>query len=195
MLGWGIEFARNCTPERFRENAKSNLHLALHSLKSLQEIGFALGGVDVAPHSEWIGGGSGSVEQRQTGDQIIVGEAHFALDVGTDGIGSRKVARAGVIPQAVQKDEALVDIAARVARIPTRNIRLRAGRFAGGAHQHQRVGPQLRRHVPLVCEVRLGVAATKRNEPRVGTAERVAQNAQASALAVVSWPAVKMVAT
>jgi len=43
MLGWGIEFARNCTPERFRENAKSNLHLALHSLKSLQEIGAETG--------------------------------------------------------------------------------------------------------------------------------------------------------
>ena len=39
MMRWGIEFARNCTPERFRANAKANLHLALHSLKSLQEIG------------------------------------------------------------------------------------------------------------------------------------------------------------
>src|SRR6202008_494098 len=28
IIRWGIEFARNCTPERFRENAKSNLHLA-----------------------------------------------------------------------------------------------------------------------------------------------------------------------
>ena len=43
MLGWGLEFARNCTPERFRENAKANLHLALHSLKSLQEIGAETG--------------------------------------------------------------------------------------------------------------------------------------------------------
>ncbi|HUL09581.1 MAG TPA: D-amino acid dehydrogenase [Candidatus Acidoferrum sp.] len=43
MMRWGIEFARNCTPERFRENAKSNLHLALHSLKSLQEIGAETG--------------------------------------------------------------------------------------------------------------------------------------------------------
>jgi D-amino-acid dehydrogenase len=43
MLRWGIEFARNCTPEKFRENAKSNLHLALHSLKSLQEIGAETG--------------------------------------------------------------------------------------------------------------------------------------------------------
>jgi len=43
MLRWGIEFARNCTPERFRENAKSNLHLALHSLRSLQEIGAETG--------------------------------------------------------------------------------------------------------------------------------------------------------
>src|SRR5947207_9161586 len=47
MLGWGIEFARNCTPDRFRENAKSNLHLALHSLKCLQEIG-ADPGIDCA---------------------------------------------------------------------------------------------------------------------------------------------------
>ncbi|MGH6752944.1 MAG: FAD-dependent oxidoreductase, partial [Bradyrhizobium sp.] len=45
IMRWGIEFARNCTPERFRENAKSNLHLALHSLKSLQEIG-AEAGID-----------------------------------------------------------------------------------------------------------------------------------------------------
>jgi D-amino-acid dehydrogenase len=43
ILRWGIEFARNCTPERFRENAKANLHLALHSLKSLQEIGAETG--------------------------------------------------------------------------------------------------------------------------------------------------------
>ncbi len=38
MFRWGIAFAQNCTPERFRANALSNLHLALHSLKSLQEI-------------------------------------------------------------------------------------------------------------------------------------------------------------
>lgn len=43
MMGWGIEFACNCTPERFRENSRSNLHLALHSLKSLQEIGAETG--------------------------------------------------------------------------------------------------------------------------------------------------------
>jgi D-amino-acid dehydrogenase len=43
IIRWGIDFARNCTPERFRENAKSNLHLALHSLKSLQEIGAETG--------------------------------------------------------------------------------------------------------------------------------------------------------
>jgi D-amino-acid dehydrogenase len=38
MWRWGIDFARNCTPERFRANAKANLELALHSLKSLHEI-------------------------------------------------------------------------------------------------------------------------------------------------------------
>jgi D-amino-acid dehydrogenase len=43
MFGWGLAFARNCTPERFRENATSNLHLALHSLRSLQEIGAETG--------------------------------------------------------------------------------------------------------------------------------------------------------
>jgi D-amino-acid dehydrogenase len=43
IIRWGIDFARNCTPERFRENATSNLHLALHSLKSLQEIGAETG--------------------------------------------------------------------------------------------------------------------------------------------------------
>ena len=39
MWRWGLAFARNCTPERFRANAKANLDLALHSLHSLQEIG------------------------------------------------------------------------------------------------------------------------------------------------------------
>jgi D-amino-acid dehydrogenase len=43
VFGWGLAFARNCTPERFRENALSNLHLALHSLRSLQEIGAETG--------------------------------------------------------------------------------------------------------------------------------------------------------
>ena len=43
MLRWGLEFARNCTPERFRANSQANLHLALHSLKSLQEIGAETG--------------------------------------------------------------------------------------------------------------------------------------------------------
>ena len=35
MWRWGLEFSRNCTPERFRANSKANLDLALHSLKSL----------------------------------------------------------------------------------------------------------------------------------------------------------------
>jgi D-amino-acid dehydrogenase len=43
ILGWGLSFARNCTPERFRANATANLHLALHSLRSLQEIGAETG--------------------------------------------------------------------------------------------------------------------------------------------------------
>jgi D-amino-acid dehydrogenase len=43
ILRWGVAFTRNCTPQKFRENAKSNLHLALHSLRSLQEIGAETG--------------------------------------------------------------------------------------------------------------------------------------------------------
>jgi D-amino-acid dehydrogenase len=43
MFGWGLAFARNCTPERFKANSLANLHLALHSLKSLQEIGAEAG--------------------------------------------------------------------------------------------------------------------------------------------------------
>ena len=43
MWRWGIDFARNCTPEKFRANALSNLELALHSLKSLHEIGSETG--------------------------------------------------------------------------------------------------------------------------------------------------------
>jgi len=43
MWRWGLDFARNCTPERFRTNARANLLLALHSLRSLQEIGAETG--------------------------------------------------------------------------------------------------------------------------------------------------------
>jgi D-amino-acid dehydrogenase len=43
IIRWGIDFARNCTPERFRANSKSNLDLALLSLRSLQEIGAETG--------------------------------------------------------------------------------------------------------------------------------------------------------
>lgn len=39
MWRWGLAFARNCTPERFAENARANLDLALYSLRSLREIG------------------------------------------------------------------------------------------------------------------------------------------------------------
>ena len=38
MWRWGLAFAANCTPERFRANTLANLALALHSLRSLQEI-------------------------------------------------------------------------------------------------------------------------------------------------------------
>lgn len=43
MWRWGLDFARNCTPERFRANARANLDLALLSLRSLQEIGAETG--------------------------------------------------------------------------------------------------------------------------------------------------------
>lgn len=38
MWRWGLGFIANCAPERFRRNALANLHLALYSLRSLQEI-------------------------------------------------------------------------------------------------------------------------------------------------------------
>jgi D-amino-acid dehydrogenase len=38
MWRWGLEFARNCTPERFAANSLANLRLALLSLASLQAI-------------------------------------------------------------------------------------------------------------------------------------------------------------
>ena len=38
MWRWGLDFARNCTPDRFRAHAIANLELALHSLRSIQEI-------------------------------------------------------------------------------------------------------------------------------------------------------------
>jgi D-amino-acid dehydrogenase len=43
MWRWGIDFARNCSPEKFRANALANLDLALLSLRSLQEIGSETG--------------------------------------------------------------------------------------------------------------------------------------------------------
>ena len=43
MWRWGLDFARNCTPEKFRANSRANLLLALHSLRSLQEIGAETG--------------------------------------------------------------------------------------------------------------------------------------------------------
>jgi D-amino-acid dehydrogenase len=38
MWRWGLKFIGNCTPERFRRNALTNLKVALHSLKVLQQI-------------------------------------------------------------------------------------------------------------------------------------------------------------
>lgn len=43
MWRWGLEFARNCTPERFAAHSRANLELALYSLRSLQEIGAETG--------------------------------------------------------------------------------------------------------------------------------------------------------
>ena len=43
MWRWGLDFARNCTPERFARTPRPISHLALHSLKSLQEIGAETG--------------------------------------------------------------------------------------------------------------------------------------------------------
>jgi D-amino-acid dehydrogenase len=38
MWRWGLRFMANCTPERFRRNALTNLKLALHSLETLRQI-------------------------------------------------------------------------------------------------------------------------------------------------------------
>ena len=43
MWRWGIRFALNCTESRFRRHCETNLALALHSLRSLQEIRGELG--------------------------------------------------------------------------------------------------------------------------------------------------------
>lgn len=43
MWRWGLQFARNCTTERFRAHSLANLDLALLSLRSLQEIAAATG--------------------------------------------------------------------------------------------------------------------------------------------------------
>jgi D-amino-acid dehydrogenase len=38
MWRWGLKFAANCTPEKFRRHCLVNLRLALHSLETLQQI-------------------------------------------------------------------------------------------------------------------------------------------------------------
>lgn len=38
MWRWGLKFTANCTPEKFQRNSLTNLKLALHSLKTLQQI-------------------------------------------------------------------------------------------------------------------------------------------------------------
>ena len=38
MWGWGLRFALNCTETKFRQHCEANLALAVHSLRSLQEI-------------------------------------------------------------------------------------------------------------------------------------------------------------
>jgi D-amino-acid dehydrogenase len=43
MWRWGLAFAQNCTPQKFAENSRANLDLALYSLRSLQEIGAETG--------------------------------------------------------------------------------------------------------------------------------------------------------
>ena len=43
MWRWGLAFAANCAPERFRANTLANLALALHSVRALQEIGAETG--------------------------------------------------------------------------------------------------------------------------------------------------------
>lgn len=43
MWRWGLAFAANCAPDRFRANTLANLDLALYSLRSLQEIGAETG--------------------------------------------------------------------------------------------------------------------------------------------------------
>ena len=43
MWQWGVHFALNCSESRFRQHCETNLALALHSLRSLQEIRDELG--------------------------------------------------------------------------------------------------------------------------------------------------------
>ncbi len=38
MWGWGLKFIANCTPERFRQNALTNLRIALHSIAVVDQI-------------------------------------------------------------------------------------------------------------------------------------------------------------
>ncbi len=38
MWRWGLKFIANCTPERSRQNAQTNLRIALHSMEVVKQI-------------------------------------------------------------------------------------------------------------------------------------------------------------
>jgi D-amino-acid dehydrogenase len=92
LAGWGVEFLRNSSPERYRRNTIKNLKLALHSLEVLgrlrQEVeieyGFAAPGTlrvfrDPAPLEramEWVTmlQAEGLTHRRLTGGEVVAME-------------------------------------------------------------------------------------------------------------------------
>jgi D-amino-acid dehydrogenase len=94
---WGLEFRRNCTVQRFRENTVANLALALHSLRCLQEIGAE----------------TGIAYDRAANGVLKIYRSEAALDAATKG--SEELARHGLLfervdgPRCVALEPALAE--------------------------------------------------------------------------------------
>ena len=133
-----------------------------------KKIRLALRGVNVPPLSQRIGGGARCLQEGQPGDEIVVGEARHGLYRSADRVGPGEIARAGVVPQPVEKDEPLVEIT------PTHVEVVVLGRVL----QQQCIRPELGRDVPLVGNFGLDVTPSIRDKAGISTAERVSEHGQ-----------------
>src|SRR5262249_49800133 len=130
---------------------------------------FALRRMDVATNAPRIGCIARGFEQRQAGDQVVVG---VPLPWGNDGanrIGAWKGASRRVVPQPGGKYETPVNI-------PTELRQVRVGGRSG--LQQKGVGPELRSDVPLIDDLGLRVTSTERHEAGLRATERAPEHWQ-----------------